>query len=431
MAPLSFLDLDYNVAENRITTLIQCGPPQLRITSKVPTPVDACGEDSEYTASSKVDLVITNPAGYDQYRIARDPTELTAKNPDGTPVIPWTNLETGNNCIHASSSTYARIPNVDLFATDELNITDNEKGPKNVFAQLRDIDAGAIESRVMQDSIVFNYPWMTTYRGDVHSNESIAGEASDPLSDYSFWECNPPSGYNNNSDYMVSTHNGSVQTLSGGPRAPSGCGGAKKTFKSVAGWYMNETSGSAYENLRDEINYDQLWNQRTYECSNSGWYVNIQGETIDTSCTVVKEPTGRGHVIYATGSNGTIGRGSDMVIGNKSDSSQSGAITIVTERDVTIKNNSSYQVSAGNVQSSRQLGSLAVLAKDANITIEEDLSLIVGLYFAEGEASANTGIIFTGTEPNSNTMSPNKLSIYGSLIARQIEFNRNWMGNFF
>lgn len=91
----------------------------------------------------------------------------------------------------------------------------------------------------------------------------------------------------------------------------------------------------------------------------------------------------------------------------------SGAGLIIVEGNLTINANTTYAASPPNI-SARNLASVGWLVK-GNVTVSGGVSQAVGSFFVSGSPSG--GVFSTGT-------SPQQLTIYGAVIARQLQLQR-------
>lgn len=446
---------DQNFLERYATTEIVCAQVDMVISSNVPG--STCYQDSDYTASPDVLLSLRGVSAYDQFRIGSSIDDFNDES--------WIDLENRIQDCGASGEDFSLPANL-FMPLDEtrdedsepigVGIANHERGVKSVLIQFRDSESPGSQSEILSDDIKYGYPWVNTYRGDVHSNGEIDGEAS--LSSlvydaFSSWTCNPPSGLSN-ADYIISAKDGIRSITNDIPNCgdDDGVDGNDetddKTFTSFSGqslgdWYLD----------RDESSSDRL---QAYVADFKDGLVNIEGDptqeggativcdgdvtvTVPNSGDIVEvfsSATGctdyghdqNGEIIFVKGKIDINANANSPII-FREQSGKSGAVTMVAvaRRDpfgqiiqpgnITIRSNSQYDTGAPTrLTNINGLASVAWLAEN-NLLISGPVRTAVGIHFAGNLLRTTSG--FNRDRP---------LSVYGSLIANEIQFGRNYLG---
>lgn len=413
--------------------------PRFTIVSKTPQG-NGCTDDSFYTASPDVTISFQDVANLAQYQLVTNPSDfLTAT---------WTDFPS-QGCGGAATISYnlANIPNFQSIIQSRNQLI--------LYARFRDKpDSSATITptppNYLSDSIYFGYPWVQTQRGDVHSNfqnpsallpYALSGEAS--LTNYSQYLCNPPRP-SSNADYVVSmSGNGNIQQVSG---VPTNCDTAMQspsdnkaeTFGTKG---VTQEGNAMVVHLQDQIpiqnqvRFDDLINNATAECNSSVQNIDLGQRDAVThlydpskdGCSLTGKSAEHGQIIHLEDS----GTNPLNIVASEglanAPEGLSGSVTFVTKyRTIKILSNILYDTTSVNspINNLEQLAQLAVLTygrdssgNASDIIIGENVSSLVGIFFSERST------IYTSQSPKAN-----KLSIYGSLVANDIQFNRTWLG---
>lgn len=420
--------------------------PTPRFTIAAKTPQGGCNDDSFYTASPQVTISFQNVSNLAQYQLVTNPVDfLTAT---------WTDFPS-QGCSGAATMSY------NLTSIPNFNTIVQSRNQLILYARFRDKrDSSATITptppNYLSDSIYFGYPFIQTQRGDVHSNfqnpsailpYAISGEAS--LTDYSKYVCNPPRP-SSNADYVVSMSNaGSIQQVSG---VPANCDTAMQSPSDNQSETFG-TKGVTQEGramvvhlqdsvaIQNQVRFDDLINNATAECGSNVQTLDLGHQNAVThlydptmdNCSPILDANGlpkdtsHGQIIHLIDS----GTNPLNIIASQPLSNaplgRSGAVVFVSKfRTININSDILYDTTGinGTINNLEQLAQLAVLTygRDSNgnasdIIINQNVQNLVGTFFSERST------IYTSLSPFAK-----KLSIYGSLIAYDIQFNRTWLG---
>lgn len=389
---------DLNVSRTTQNLSLQCSVPELHITSKEPGGL--CFQDSYYTATQDVNLSVRNLGSYNEFQVGTNPANFSG---------PWRPVGSMTTCNAAAGQ---RFYTAHLFSDPDLftNPASASRGLKTVYMRFR--DASGNVSDPVNDSILYGYPWISTFRGDVHSNGAINGEASfltSALTPFTRFDCLPPQG-TKSGDFVFSTVDG-FQMMSS---FNNECGDSH-TLTTQGSWYYDGAGDNVPEVEWNTINIPALESEATTLCSGSVTLVSQNGSLVPQgACSSNPGASSElGQLIFVDGDL-TINDAltiPDAVFGS------SGALTVATTGTITVNNNLAYQSTSPALTSSRQLGSLALLAQ-GNIVIGDNVATLVGLYFSQQTIQTTSSAVPIDK----------KLSLYGSLVANDISFFRNYLG---
>lgn len=407
-----------------ITTQSATSEPGFVITSQVPA--GGCFVDSLYTASPIVYLEFQNAASqYKDVQIVKDKQDFVANND-------WQSLNSGDACGTSNNTEQIQVDLTDYFGSDLNGVSQ-----MILYARFRDA-GGNISAPAVSDAIYFGYPFVSTQHGDVHTNSDIIGAINGDASgtESSKVLCNPPLP-SSNADYIVSiTEGGTIQKITG-VTAP-----CNRTFRTRATY----SDGSQLIvhlpqpiSLEGKVNFDDLQTKATLKCpADVPLNFTAQGTISESGCTRVSADMSNGEVVWLQSPNqGTApvttdiynnagldsggNPGASVPLPNM-DANQSGQIMVFASEqnvNVTIQSDILYGSNTPtNFNSLNQLANFSVLNKFGDITIHKRVRQLAGTFFAQ------KGNIST----SSQDASKNKLSIYGSLVAANINFNRSWLG---
>jgi hypothetical protein len=405
---------DTNIlTDNNADTKVDCSNPDFRIRAIEPN-TNACFTDSPYTGSPQIALDFLHVGSYNEFRVRREATPL-----DTNQWTAWQPLAAAN--VSGCSSNPTNI-------FKDLNFQNRDKGLKNVGVQFGNKVGGAdIEGPTLFDDIVYGYPWISTFRGDVHTNGELDGEASSlpPLSafsQYSHYSCNPPNA-RFNADYVVSAVNG-LQVISGVDSGNICKNGEEATpfntllqlNPSVSPGTLVGPDAQGLVNAIADLNLQAMSSIATMVCAGD-ITVTSNGSIVGgaNGCSPQNQQLlSAGNLVFVQGAI-TVGNGETVLFRNSGNPSDSAAYTFVATDGIHVEDNVEYENGASQLSSSRQLASVAFLS-NGNIDISESVNHLAGIYFTKGTLST------------SNNPTAPKLSLYGSLVADKIDFNRNWLG---
>jgi len=404
------------------TVYIQCSTVGVHINSKVPTTGNCTKDSSEYTASTNVDLVLTGADIYSRIAVADNPTDF-ATYPD-TKWVPIDGTCSSNKQFSTS-----------LFGAGDVGIQDKEPGVKTVYVQLKD-DNGH-RSAIVSDDIEYGYPRLSAYRGDVFASGfsnsdflgKIFGEGSFiPIGgdSHSRYTCNPDDGMTN-TDYMVAVGGNSL-TKGTNQRVPINIGapcGYDYTFQSKTGgpsgttnskWYKNDAPAEDITTAIKGI-ADGLKAAKTIKCTSTTIVSdnNLNYPDSMSNCSVVSGRDAdeaeivhvQGHLNFDT---------SDTILDDKT-GDESGTMIFVVDGDVNIKKGIGYKDTITQISKTKNLANLSIIA-GGKINVRYNVKSIVGVY-------VTPDTFVTTTAFSSSAQRNNKLSLYGSIIAKSIDLGRN------
>ncbi len=414
--------------------------PTFTIVSK--NPQGSCTEDSFYTTSSQVSISLQNVSNLKQYQVVTNPADFLS--------AAWLSIPS-SNCNGSALVPYD-LTNIPSFQSIIQN-----RNQLLLYVRFLDNSGNVVPSATphyITDSIYFGYPWVQVQRGDTHSNAGINGEFSDIAGQVAYSEllCNPPAP-GSNADYMVTmSNNGAIQQVSGVPTSPINCDtaqqspsdGKSETFGTKG---VTQEGNAMVVHLSDnvpiqnQVPFDTLIANATAECNSNVQSLDLGQQNQQThlydpsldGCSSILDANGaprdtsHGQIIHLIDS-GTnpLNITASQPLAN-APQGLSGSITLVSKyRTIKIQSDIVYDSAGINspINNLDQLARLAVLTygRDSNgnasdIIIGDTVQNLVGIFFSERST------IYTSQNPKAV-----KLSIYGSLIANDIQFNRNWLG---
>lgn len=402
-----------------ISTQSSTSDPGFVITSQ--NPQDQCFIDSYYTASPQVWLEFFNATDkYNQVQIVTKQADFV-NNQNWIDFFPSPPSSPRPTCSNGAVVMIQR----DLTNLFGNHLKNGGTGLMTIYARFR--NNGGTPSAAVSDSIYFGYPFIATQRGDVHTNDSsdaaINGDASGTNSPLIM--CNPPVP-SQNADYVVSMgKDGKIKTVTG---VDSGL--CSNQVGNVAPTFGTRSGTGATVNLNQDVHLDagtsSLVNRATSICqANQTLFIDSSTGRVNVS-TCSPGPSSdlsHGQIIELRAADPSVPEVTTLNGGtiNNGALNQSGMVTLFSTGPVSVNVVSDivYESSTGTINNLNQLASFSILLKNGNITIHKDVRVLAGIYYAE------TGTI--------NTSSPNAakrpLSLYGSLIANDIVFGRNFLGS--
>ncbi len=403
--------------------------PGFHIVSRTPSPQDQCVDDSFYTSSQDVWLgfsgTVQGSTKYTQYQVAATSEDLSSPIPSGWKTVVSSPCE--------SAGERAEFNLADLGSSFTNSVQTHQV--VNVYVRLRDPSTNTL-SPIYGDTIFFGYPWVATQRGDVYAGGNINGEASflsgSGVTPYSFTTCNPPDG-SYNADYIVAMYNGNIQTISGA----GDCNPNNSSFKTKGVNSTKVVNLSTPVALAGQVRFSDLEARANYSCVGDVVNLSVVDDgsgnntgTINPENTVGCEAT-RDDILPSEAKiidieSATPGAPAQVTISNSGlklrngNAGESGAITIVSSNaNVTLESNLVYQDGLSTTPTSlNQLANFGVLVQKGDITISGSVGRLAGTFFSE-----------QGTISTAQERTYKKLSLYGSLTAANIAFNRYWLGD--